>query len=75
MFENLTQFPKLVHSAQCTMVDGASIAAGREVTEDPSRYGSVSSRKVKFIPAHVFEGHTKNFSFLGCLDKEIMQFS
>ena len=57
------------------MVDGASIAAGREVTEDPSRYGSASSRNVKFTPAHIFEGHTKKFSFLGCLDNEIMQFS
>ena len=61
--------------AQCTMVDGATIARGIEVTEDGSRYGSASSRKVKFTPAHVFEGHTKNFSFLGPLDKEIMQFS
>ena len=60
---------------QCTVVDGANIAPGREVAKDDSRYGSTSSRKVKFTPAHVFEGHTKNFSFLGCLDKEIMQFS
>ena len=60
---------------QCTIVDGANIASGREVAKDSSRYGSASSRKVKFTPAHVFEGHTKNFSFLGRLDKEIMQFS
>ena len=59
----------------CTVVDGANIAPGREVAKDTSRYGSASSRKVKFTPAHVFEGHTKNFSFLGRLDKEIMQFS
>ena len=62
-------------TAHCTIVDGASIAAGREVTEDPSRYGSTSSRNVKFTPAHIFKGHTKSFRFLGCLDKEIMQFS
>ena len=57
------------------MVDGATIAPGREVTEDGSRYGSASSRNVKFTPADIFEGHTKSLSFLGCLDKEIMQFS
>ena len=41
------------HEPQCTMVDGASIAAGREVTEDRSRYGTASSRNVKFTPAHI----------------------
>ena len=43
----------------CTIVDGATIAPGREVTEDGSRYGSASSRSVKFTPADIFEGHTK----------------
>ena len=57
------------------MVDGATIARGIEVTEDGSRYGSASSRSVKFTPADIYEGHTKNLSFVGCLDKEIMQFS
>ena len=60
---------------QCTMVDGTTIARGREVTKDCSCYGSASSCKVKFTTAHIFEGPTKNFSFLACLDKEIMQFS
>ena len=75
--------PKMAYSCdlpkfarqQCTFVDGANIAPGREVIEDTSRYGSASSCKVKFTTAHIFEGHTKNFSFLGCLDNEIMQFS
>ena len=57
------------------MVDGVTIARGIEVTVDGSRQGSASSRNVKFTPADIFEVHTKNLSFLGCLDKEIMQFS
>ena len=65
---------KKVGPPHCTVEDGATVAPGREVTVDPSRYGSAGSRKVRFIPAHVFEGHTKNFSFLGCLDKEIFDF-
>ena len=71
----LTELWYLALKSHCTMVDGASIAAGREVTEDRSRYGTASSRNVKFTPADIFEGNTKNLSFLGCLDKEIMQFS
>ena len=39
---------------QCTMVDGADIAPGREVAVDGSRYGSASTRNVKFTPAHIF---------------------
>ena len=38
----------------CTMVDGADIAPGREVAVDGSRYGSASTRNVKFTPAHIF---------------------
>ena len=59
---------------QCTMVDGVTIARGIEVTVDGSRQGSASSRNVKFTPADIFEGHTKSLSFLGCMDREKMQF-
>ena len=38
----------------CTVVDGANIAPGREVDEDTSRYGSASSCKDSFTPAHIF---------------------
>ena len=41
-------------SYHCTMVDGADIAPGREVAVDGSRYGSASTRNVKFTPAHIF---------------------
>ena len=40
--------------SHCTMVDGADIAPGREVAVDGSRYGSASTRNVKFTPAHIF---------------------
>lgn len=56
------------------MVDGTTIARGIEVTVDGSRQGSASSRNVKFTPADIFEGHTKSLSFLGCMDREKMQF-
>ena len=52
----------------CTVVDGANIAPGREVDKDTSCYSSASRSEDSFTPAHVF-------SFIGCLDKEILQFS
>ena len=67
-----THFPEGVY--HCTMVDGTTIARGIEVTVDGSRQGSASSRNVKFTPADIFEGHTKSLSFLGCMDREKMQF-
>ena len=65
---------RVLNKYQCTMVDGTTIARGIEVTVDGSRQGSASSRNVKFTPADIFEGHTKSLSFLGCMDREKMQF-